>query len=155
AWERTAWKLRFAGRLLPRASCSAGSSSDEAELRGRAFPSRAWERELGGCSEPQLLELARVDRRRGVGHHVAGPLVLRERDHVADVLRASQPHREAIQTQGDAAVRRGTRLQRIEQEPEALSRLFFAHAQHPEHMRLHLWIVDSDAAAADLVAVHH
>src|SRR5262249_36563910 len=47
AWEREAPKLCFAGTVShQKIRFWVGCRCDEAELRGRAFPSRAWEREL-------------------------------------------------------------------------------------------------------------
>src|SRR4051812_44264985 len=49
AWERTASKLCFVAPTSDqRRSSLPGCRSREAELRGLAFPSRAWEREPGG-----------------------------------------------------------------------------------------------------------
>ena len=46
-------------------------------------------------------------------------------------------------------------LQRVEQEAELLARLVVADAERLEHARLHLGIVQTDRAAADLEAVEH
>src|SRR5215472_5288909 len=81
-------------------------------------------------SESQFLELFRIDRRRRARHQVAGALILRERDHVADVGGAGQHHGPAVQSQRDAAVWRRAEFQRIEQEAEALLRLVWRHSQH-------------------------
>src|SRR5262249_19310289 len=45
AWEREAQKLRFAAPTPDREpNCPPGNRAREAEPRGRAFPSRTWER---------------------------------------------------------------------------------------------------------------
>src|SRR6266542_68950 len=104
-------------------------------------------------SESQLLELACVDRRRSVGHQVAGALVLREGDHVADVRRSRQHHRQTVQAQSDAAVRWSALAQRVQQEAEAPPRFVLAHAQHGEDTLLHPRVVDTDTPAADLATI--
>ena len=53
------------------------------------------------------------------------------------------------------AVRRRAVLQRVEEEAEAGLRLLVGDLQQPEDAGLHLGLVDSDASAADLVAVQH
>ena len=45
---------------------------------------------------------------------------------------------QAVQTEGDAAVRRRAELQRIEQEAELALRLFGVDAEQLEHRRLHV-----------------
>ena len=47
AWERTGAKLCFASARLRRGAFAPGRFGREAELRGTAFPSRAWERGIG------------------------------------------------------------------------------------------------------------
>src|SRR5438552_2697244 len=61
----------------------------------------------------------------------------------------------AIEAQRDAAVRRSAELERIEQEAEALAGLLGTHAERAEQVALHLRIVNTNASAADLVAVEY
>src|SRR5947209_2118500 len=68
--------------------------------------------------KPQFLQLPPVHRGRRPGHQVAGLLVLREGDHVADVRRPGQHHRPAVDAERDAPVRRRPVLQGVEQEAE-------------------------------------
>src|SRR5206468_1508269 len=83
----------------------------------------------------------------------AGALILREGDHITDVRGSRQHHGQAVQTEGDAAVRWSAELQRVEQETETAMRLLLAHAEYGEQSLLHDGIVNTDAAAAALVAV--
>src|SRR5207253_5677147 len=123
--------------------------------RERISNLRGKPQEVSPQADAQFLELPGIDYRRGAGHQVAGLLVLRESDHIADVGRAAEHHRPAIEPECDTAVRRSTALKRIEQEAEAGLRIISFHPEYLEHQRLHLPPVNPDAAAADLVAVQH
>ena len=95
------------------------------------------------------------DRRRRAGHQALRRGGLRERDHVADRLRACHQRRDAIDAERDAAMRRRAETQRIQQEAELRLGLFRTDAEQLEHRALHLRPVDADRTAADLVAVQH
>src|SRR5206468_11336281 len=66
-----------------------------------------------------------------------------------------EQHHEPVHAEGDAAVRRGTVAQRLEQKPELLLRLLLPDAERPEDLRLHDRIVEPDGAAPDLDPVEH
>src|SRR5262245_13373711 len=51
-------------------------------------------------ANPQLSQLRRVDRRRGVGQRIGGPLGLGERNDLADRVRARQQPHQQIQPDG-------------------------------------------------------
>jgi hypothetical protein len=89
------------------------------------------------------------------GHQALRAGGLGEGDHVADRFGAGHQRRDAVDAEGDAAVRRRAVAQRFEQEAELAFRLFRADAEQVEHRRLHLRAMDADRAAADLVAVEH
>ena len=101
----------------------------------------------------QLVELRLVDVARGVEHHVAAGVVLREGDVVADRLRAAEQRAQTVETERKAAVRGRSVLEGVHQEAETLLRLFRREAQQLEHLGLQFRVVDTDRAAADLGAV--
>ena len=101
----------------------------------------------------QLVELRLVDVARGVEHHVAAGVVLREGDVVADRLRAAEQRAQTVETERKAAVRGRSVLEGVHQEAEALLRLLGREAQQFEHLLLQLRVVDTDRTAADLRAV--
>ncbi len=103
----------------------------------------------------QFPQLRLADLGRRIHQQIRGGLSLREGDHVADAVRAGHQHRQPVETKGDAAVRRGAELERIEQESEFQSRLFRRNPQQVEHGGLQFLIVDSHRAAADLRTVEH
>jgi hypothetical protein len=103
------------------------------------------------CSSRNCL----VHRARRARQQALRALRLREGDHVAERLGAGHQRDEAVQAEGDAAVRRRAVLQRVEQEAELGLRLFGADVQRAEHLALHLFAVDTHRAAADLPAVEH
>src|SRR3712207_1899651 len=86
--------------------------------------------------QPELAQLAVVDRRRRAGHRVRPAGRLRERDGVADRLAAEQDRDDAVDAERDAAVRRRAEAQRVEQEAEARLRFLGTHADQAEHLLL-------------------
>src|SRR5688572_6179057 len=103
--------------------------------------------------DAELAQLALLDRRRGSGQQVEAGGRLREGDHVADGLRAVEPLHDPVEAVGDAAVRRGSVAERLEQEAEALLRLGGADPERLEHLRLGVGVADPDRAAAQLLPV--
>src|SRR4051812_29466099 len=103
--------------------------------------------------EAKFFQLLRINRRRRPRHEITRLLIFREGDDVADVRGAGEHHGKAVEAQRDAAVRWSAELEGVEQEPEARFRLLFGHAEHLEEARLHLRVVDTDAAATAFVAV--
>lgn len=103
--------------------------------------------------EVELVELRLVEPRRGVEHHVAAGVVLREGDVVADRVRAAEERAEPVETEGQTSVRGRTELEGVHQEAELLLRPLGREAQALEDLRLQFGVVDTDRAAADLRAV--
>src|SRR5437879_9819309 len=101
------------------------------------------------------LELAGINRRRRVGHEVHCRGGLGEGDDFADGLFSGQKRHHAVKPQRDAAVGRGAIGERVEEKPEALSRLLVRQPQRPEHARLDVLAVNPDTAGAQLDAVQH
>ena len=102
-----------------------------------------------------LRQLRVRDRRRRTGHQALRGGGLGERDDVADRFGAGHQRGDAVDAEGDAAVRRRAVLQRVEQEAELGFGLFRADAEQLEHRALHVRAMDADRTAADLVAVEH
>src|SRR4051812_45560064 len=101
----------------------------------------------------QLPQLLFVHGAGGLREQVLGALRLREGDHVAQALGAGHQHHEAVQPDGDAAVRRRAVLQRVQQETELELRFLRADLQRAEHLALHVLAVDTDRAASEFDAV--
>src|SRR5436305_2927769 len=100
-----------------------------------------------------FLALLRRDRRGCRRQRVVAAAGLRERDDVAQRVRLREQHDDAVPAERDAAVRRRAELERVEQEAELLLRFLFAEAHQAEDALLDVAAVDTDRAAADLVAV--
>ena len=103
----------------------------------------------------QFGQLRRINLRRRAGQRTGGGGGLGEGDHLADGILASHQRADAVETEGDAAVRRAAVAQRLQQETEAALRIFFRNAQQFEYDLLHFRAVDTDRAAADFGAVEH
>src|SRR3546814_11283512 len=79
-----------------------------------------------------------------------------EGDHVADRLGAGHQRGDAIDAEGDAAVRRRAVPERVEQEAELRLGLLRADAQQLAHRALHRRALVADRTAAYLApAAHH
>ena len=89
----------------------------------------------------------------GVDHEVDGAGGLGEGDDLAQAGGAGQDHDDAVEAEGDAAVRRRAVLQGVEEEAETFVGLFVRHAERAEDLGLHVLAVDTDGAGAKLVAV--
>ena len=70
----------------------------------------------------QFVHLPFIHLSRRFGHQVGGPLGLGKRDTVADIVQSAEQHHKPVDPQRDAAVRRCTELQRIEQEAKPFFR---------------------------------
>ncbi len=106
-------------------------------------------------ADVQLLQLLLIHRAGRVGQQALGALGFGEGDDVADALGAGHHGDDAVQAEGDAAMRRGAVLQRVEQEAELGAGLVGADLERGEHLALHFGAVDAHRAAADLPAVEH
>src|SRR6266540_1980822 len=74
----------------------------------------------------QLAQLFLLHGRRGMREQILRALRLGERDDVADGFGARHHGDDAIEAEGNAAVRRRAILQRLQQKPEFLLRFFRA-----------------------------
>ncbi len=105
-------------------------------------------------AQAQLVELRRLDA-RCVHQQVLTALRLRERDHVAQALGAGEQHRDAVEAEGEAAVRRRAGVERVQHEAEARLHVALRVAEQLEDLALHVAAVIAQAARAELEAVHH
>src|SRR4029453_15326887 len=78
-----------------------------------------------------------------------------ERHYLADGLLATNEHDKAIEAKRYAAVRRRAKMQCAQQMAEEGLSIFRADAERFEHFLLQFWLVNSNAAAADLHAIEH
>ena len=103
--------------------------------------------------DASFLTLRRRNRGRGLGQRVETAAGLREGDDIADRVGLRQQGDDAVPTESDTTVRRGAVLEGIQQEAELRLGFLLADAHHVEHAVLDVAAVDTDGAAADLVAV--
>ena len=82
-----------------------------------------------------------------------GALRLREGDDVTDGVRFAHHRDDAVETEGEAAVRRSTELEGVEQEAELLTGFFRTDLEGFEDLFLDFFAVDTDGAAADFPTV--
>src|SRR5689334_12906610 len=69
-------------------------------------------------TDVKFTQLALVHRAWRVREQALGPLRLGKRDHVANRFRARHQSHDAVEPEGDTAVRRRAVLQRVQQEAE-------------------------------------
>ena len=81
----------------------------------------------------QLAQLLVADDAGSVRERARGLLGLGEGDHIADGFRAGQDGADAVNAEGDTAVRRCTELERFQQKPEFGVRLRVLDAERGEH----------------------
>ena len=103
----------------------------------------------------QFFELRIACFRRRFGEQAVGGLRFWEGHDVADRFGAGHEHDEAVEAEGDAAVRRAAVAQGIQEEAEFFLGFFVADAEAFEDLLLHVFAVDSDGAAADFGAVQY
>lgn len=106
-----------------------------------------------GGLDVEFAELFEVDVGGAVGHEVDGFVVFREGDDFADAVLATGEHGDAVEAEGEAAVRWGAKAEGVEEVGELLLLLFGADAKDGEHFFLEFAFVDPDGAAAEFVAV--
>src|SRR3954452_22783033 len=97
-----------------------------------------------------LAQLALVHRSRSAGQRIGAGGRLRKRDHIADRVRTVQLGDPAIEAVGDAAMRRRSVAQRLEQEAEALLGFLGADPERGEDLALDVGAIDTDRAPAEL-----
>ncbi len=94
-----------------------------------------------------------ADRGGGVDHEVDGLGGLGEGDDFAEAGCAGEDHDDAVEAEGDAAVRGRAVLEGVEEEAEAGLGFFVGHAEGAEDLGLDVLAVDTDGAGAELGAV--
>src|SRR5262245_42007472 len=106
-------------------------------------------------TDVQLAQLLLGRRRRRAGEQVLPALRLGESDNIPDGVDAGHQRHEAVEAERDAAVRRRSVLERVEEEAELGALLLARDLHRAEHLLLHFVAVDAHRAAADLPAVQH
>src|SRR5439155_25675572 len=87
------------------------------------------------------------------GQRIGAAGRLRERNHLADVCLTRMQRHEALDPEGEAAVRGRAHLQRLEEPPELRARLLVAHAHSTEDTLLDVLAMDPDRPRAQLPPV--
>ena len=105
-------------------------------------------------ADVELFKLLLGYRGGGVGHEVDGFGGFGEGDDFAQAGCAGEQHDDAVEAEGDAAVRGSSVFERVEEEAETLARIFFADAERGENLLLDIFAVDTDGAGAEFEAVH-
>src|SRR5208337_5394072 len=82
-------------------------------------------------------------------------LRFRERNHVAQRVSAAKHHANPIDSKCYSAVGRRSVFERVEQKAEAIDRLFARQPQQFKYLQLQLAAMDTNRAAAELLAVEH
>src|SRR5712691_11664793 len=80
-------------------------------------------------TDSQLIQLRRVHRRRRLAHEVLRPCRLRECDDLAERLAARHQHHDAVEAEGDAAVRRGAVAKGFQEKAEAFAGFIVADSE--------------------------
>ena len=96
-----------------------------------------------------------VHRRRGTLEQGALRGGLGKRDDVAERVRVRQQHHDAVQPEGEPAVRRGAGAEPLQQEAEPLLRDLLADAKQPEDPALQCRDRRCGGSPAQLGAVEH
>src|SRR3989304_6230733 len=74
--------------------------------------------------DSQFIQLFQIHLAWGISHHVRSALSFREGNAIPYALQAAEEHHQAIDSQGDPAVRRRTELQGIQQETKTFAGFF-------------------------------
>src|SRR5439155_14127705 len=94
--------------------------------------------------DAELPELRRAHGSRRLHHGIRALLRLRERDDVADRFLPGENRRQAIGPERDAAHRRCSEFERVEQEAELRPRFVFRDTEQLEDALLDLLAVDAN-----------
>ena len=94
-----------------------------------------------------------IDGARAVRHELGGVLHLREGGDVPETVGAAHQHRDAVEADAHAAVRRSAVLVRFDKEAELGLDLLVGELEGAEHLLLQLIVGDADGAGAELGAV--
>src|SRR6476646_3062698 len=103
--------------------------------------------------DSELFQMPRIGLARRSRHRVDTRLVLRERDRVAEVLLAGEDHKHPVDAESDAAVRRRSHAERVQQEAELRLLILAADAEEVEDTGLDVRLVNPKGTTAELVAV--
>ena len=76
-------------------------------------------------------------------------------DDIADGIRSGQQHGQSVESEGDAAMRGSAELQGVEKKTKLEFGFFLINAKKFEHLLLDFFLMNTDTAAGDFVAVQH
>src|SRR5260370_510927 len=105
--------------------------------------------------DSELVELVFVNIGWGLGHQILGGGGFRKGDDFADGPFAGEEHDYAVDTEGDAAVRRSAIGQGIEEEAETVPELLLGKTERSEKALLYILAVDTTPDRAELVFIKH
>src|SRR6266446_4693898 len=105
--------------------------------------------------DPQFPQLSLSHGRRRFHHKVLRGSGFGEGNYLAQTIRSRQNHHNAIEAERDPAVRRGSVLERFQEEAEARARFFFRHAERAENSALHILPVNTYRARSQLCPIQH
>src|SRR5437762_2735749 len=101
----------------------------------------------------EVVELALGDGGGRIKHQIPEALILREGDHLADVLFVRVEHDQAVDAGGDAAMGWRAVLEGAQETAELRLQLLLLHVEQAEDALLQLAPGDADAAAAEFKTV--
>src|SRR5690606_4485436 len=90
-----------------------------------------------------------------VAHQIDSLLGLRKGDHITQTVSPCQEHDKPVESQRDPTMRRRAKLQGLQQKAKLLVRLFFVNPQGPKHLLLHIGIMQTNGATADLKTIQN
>src|SRR2546423_12972412 len=91
----------------------------------------------------QFLQLGVADRGGRVDHEVDGFGSFRKWDDFAQAVGTGKEHDDAVEAQGNTAVRRRAVLEGVEKEAEARLSFVVSHAQRAKNLLLHLLLMNA------------
>src|SRR5271154_3583612 len=119
-------------------------NDDEYGFRATELLQRSLDlRRRSAHADVQFSELSLADVSRRIHHKIRSRLSFRESNYVANTVRRRHEHRQAIEPEGNTAVRRCAKLQRIQQETELLSCLLRRNTQQAENSRLQFLMMNT------------
>ena len=110
---------------------------------------------LGSDGDPQVAQLRVADWGGGVDHQIDRAGGFGEGNDFAQAFGSGDDHDDAVEAEGDAAVRRRAVFEGFEEKSEAGLGLFFVHAEGAENFALNILAVNTDGTGAEFGAVQY
>ena len=105
--------------------------------------------------ESQLMKLLRCNRHRCISQRAGAVRRLRKRNDVSQGSHPGHQHHESIHAERESAVRRGTVLESLQEEPKPEPCLLLGDAENTEDRLLQRAVVNSDASASQFDPVEN